>query len=162
MSRSSTRDLLVGLFVLLGIGALAYLSFRVGGLGRDGDGGLVLYAKFDQIAGLKARAPVEMSGVKVGQVTDIGLADDYRARVTMNLDRDLKLPVDTSASILTAGLLGDRYVLLQPGGETELLRPGEEISFTESAVVLERLVGKLVHGGGEMGEGGETDKAEGR
>jgi phospholipid/cholesterol/gamma-HCH transport system substrate-binding protein len=162
MSRSPTRDLLVGVFVLLGIGALAYLSFRVGGLAGDGRGGLVLYAKFDQIAGLKARAPVEMSGVKVGQVTDIGLADDYRARVTMDLDGDLKLPVDTSASILTAGLLGDRYVLLQPGGETEMLRSGEEISFTESAVVLERLVGKLVHGGGEMGAGSETDKAEGK
>jgi phospholipid/cholesterol/gamma-HCH transport system substrate-binding protein len=162
MSSSPTRDLLVGFFVLLGLGALAYLSFRVGGLSDGGPGGLVLTARFDQIAGLKTRAPVEMSGVKVGQVTGIGLADDYRAQVTMEVDGTLKLPVDTTASILTAGLLGDRYIALQPGGDPQVLRSGEEISFTESAIVLERVIGKLVHGGGNVGEGGKSDAGEAR
>jgi phospholipid/cholesterol/gamma-HCH transport system substrate-binding protein len=158
MARSPVRDLMVGLFVLLGIGAIAYLSLQVGGLTYKGAGGLALYAKFDQIAGLKVRAPVEISGVKVGQVTTIGLSDDNRARVGLDVDAALKLPIDTSASIVTAGLLGDRYIALQPGGDTELLRPGDEISFTESAVILERLIGKLVHGGN--GVGGKTPEGE--
>ena len=162
MSSSPTRDLLVGFFVLLGLAALAYLSFRVGGLSDGGPGGLVLTARFDQIAGLKPRAPVEMAGVKVGQVTGIGLADDYRARVTMEVDGTLKLPVDTTASILTAGLLGDRYISIQPGGDPQVLGAGDEISFTESAVVLERVIGKLVHGGGNVGEGGKTEAGEAR
>jgi len=153
MSRSPARDLVVGLFVLAGLGAIAYLSVNVGGLSYAGPGGLTLYASFDQTGGLKARAPVVISGVKVGQVEAIGLAPDYRARATLNVDRSLKLPTDTTASIQTAGLLGDRYVALQPGGEEQLLKNGDEISFTESAVILERLIGKLVHGApGEKSE----------
>ena len=147
------RDFMVGLFVLAGLGAIAYLSINVGGLSYAGPGGLTLYASFDQTGGLKARAPVVISGVKVGQVESIGLAADYRARATLNVDRSLKLPTDTTASIQTAGLLGDRYVALQPGGEEQLLKNGDEISFTESAVILERLIGKLVHGApGEKSE----------
>jgi phospholipid/cholesterol/gamma-HCH transport system substrate-binding protein len=146
MKRSPTRDFLVGLFVLAGLGAIAYLSLSVGGLAYGGPAGFVLYANFDEIGGLKARAPVVISGVRVGQVSSIGLSDDYRARVTLDLDPRLELPVDTSASIVTSGVLGDRYVSLQPGGEEELLKPGGEISFVESAVLLERLIGKLIHG----------------
>jgi phospholipid/cholesterol/gamma-HCH transport system substrate-binding protein len=145
MQRSMMRDFLVGCFVLAGLGAVAYLSFSVGGLTYDGPRGLKLYANFDQIGGLKVRAPVEISGVKVGQVTDITLADDYRARVELDLDPRLELPVDTSASIVTAGVLGDRYVTLQLGGEEESLQPGEVITFTESAVILERLIGQFIH-----------------
>ena len=153
MSRSPVRDLLVGLFVLAGLGAIAYLSINVGGLSYTGPGGLTLYASFDQTGGLKPRAPVVISGVKVGQVEAIGLAPDYRARATLEIDRSLKLPTDTTASIQTAGLLGDRYIALQPGGEEQLLKSGDEISFTESAVILERLIGKLVHGApGEKSE----------
>jgi phospholipid/cholesterol/gamma-HCH transport system substrate-binding protein len=146
MSRSPVRDFLVGLFVLAGLGAIAYLSVNVGGLSYAGPGGLTLYASFDQTGGLKARAPVVISGVKVGQVQAIGLAQDFRARVTLDVDRSLQLPTDTTASIQTAGLLGDRYVTLQVGGEEQLLKNGDEIAFTESAVILERLIGKLVHG----------------
>jgi phospholipid/cholesterol/gamma-HCH transport system substrate-binding protein len=158
MSRSSTRDFLVGLFVLAGLAAIAYLSLTVGGLTYNGPGGLVLYASFDQTGGLKPRAAVEISGVKVGQVTAITLDGNSRARVELNLDPNLKLPADTSASIVTAGILGDRYVSLQLGGDDEILRSGDEITFTESAVILERLIGKLIHNA-DVG-GRNEDKAQ--
>lgn len=145
MTRSPTRDLLVGVFVLAGLAAIAYLSLRVGGLSYAGPGGLIIYATFDQTGGLKLRSPVEISGVRVGQVESISLNDMYRARVQLNLDPSLQLPIDTSASIVTSGILGDRYISLQLGGEEEHLKSGEEITFTESAVILERLVGKLIH-----------------
>jgi phospholipid/cholesterol/gamma-HCH transport system substrate-binding protein len=147
MSRAPLRDLVVGLFVLAGLGAVAYLSLSVGGMSARGPGGLPVFADFDEIGGLKPRAQVVISGVKVGQVASIALDDSYRARVKLDLDARLKLPVDTSASIMTSGLLGDRYVSLQLGGETETLKPGDRIAMTESAVVLERLIGKLVYGG---------------
>ena len=160
MTRSPVRDLLVGLFVLVGLGAVAYLSFSVGGVSYSGAGGLPLFASFDQTGGLKPRAPVTISGVKVGQVKSISLGDDYRAKVGLDVDKSLKLPVDTSASIVTAGILGDRYVSLQLGGEEDLLKPGDSISFTESAVILESLIGKFMYGktgeSGENAEGGEN------
>src|SRR6185369_3137569 len=145
MNRAPLRDLLVGCFVLAGLGAIAYLSLSVGGLSYRGAGGLPLFAKFDELGGLKPRAQVVISGVKVGQVKAIALDDTYRARVGLDLQRDLKLPVDTTASIMTSGLLGDRYISLQLGAEQETLKAGDEIAFTESAVILERLIGKLVH-----------------
>jgi phospholipid/cholesterol/gamma-HCH transport system substrate-binding protein len=145
MGRSSTRDFLVGLFVLAGLAAIAYLSLSVGGLTYTGPGGLIIYASFDQTGGLKPRAPVEISGVKVGQVKAITLDGNFRARVELNLDPSLKLPADSSASIVTAGILGDRYVSLQLGGDEQVLKSGDAISFTESAVILERLIGKLIH-----------------
>jgi phospholipid/cholesterol/gamma-HCH transport system substrate-binding protein len=95
--------------------------------------------------------------VKVGQVRSITLDRDYRARVDLDVDAGLKLPVDTTASIMTSGLLGDRYVSLQLGGEQDLLKPGDKITFTESAVVLERVLGKLVYSGGS---GAKTDSKE--
>jgi len=144
MGRRGTRDFTVGLFVLIGLAAVAYLSFTVGGLSYTGRGGLTLYAIFDQVADLKVRAPVQISGVAVGQVKGIWLDDDYRARVQLDLDPDLELPIDSSASIITAGLLGDRYVALELGAEDQILRDGEELGFTESAMVLERLVGKFL------------------
>jgi len=145
MSRSPTRDLLVGLFVLAGLGAIAYLSFSIGGLSYGGPGGLTVYASFDQIGGLKPRAPVVISGVKVGQVESIALDGSFRARARLDLDAHLKIPTDTTASIMTSGILGDRYVSLQLGGEEQYLKDGGEITFTESAVILERLIGKLIH-----------------
>jgi phospholipid/cholesterol/gamma-HCH transport system substrate-binding protein len=145
MSRSPTRDFVVGLFVLAGLGAIAYLSMNVGGFSLRRDGGLVVYAAFDQTGGLKARAPIVISGVKVGQVDSIVLDKNFRARVELNLERNLQIPVDTAASIVTSGLLGDRYISLQLGGEDKYLKPGDEISMTESAIILERLIGKLIH-----------------
>jgi phospholipid/cholesterol/gamma-HCH transport system substrate-binding protein len=145
MSRSPARDFVVGLFVLAGLGAIAYLSMNVGGFSFRRGGGLIVYASFDQTGGLKARAPVVIAGVKVGQVDSIGLDKNFRARVEMSLDHNLQLPVDTSASIVTAGLLGDRYISLQLGGDDKYLKSGDEITMTESAIILERLIGKLIH-----------------
>lgn len=153
MNRSPTRDLAVGLFVLAGLAALAYLSVNVGGLTLRNEGGLVVYAYFDEIGGLKPRAPVVIAGVKVGQVVEITLNEDYRARVKMDLRHDLKLPVDTTASILTAGLLGDQYISLQVGGDDKLIASGGTITMTESAVSLERLIGKFIYSSDRSGKG---------
>lgn len=145
MNETTSRDLLVGSFVLAGIAALAWLSLSVGGLGQSVPGGLSLFARFDQISGLKARAPVEIAGVKVGQVTGIVLGEDYRARVELDLRPDLELPIDSSASIVTAGLLGDRYIAIDLGAEDQALVSGEELSYTESAIVMERIIGKFLY-----------------
>ena len=157
MERSVTRDFIVGLFVLVGLAAIAYLSFSVGGLTLGDNGGLHLYATFDQIGGLKPRAKVEISGVRVGQVESIGLNPDLRAKVELDLDKNLKLPIDTPASIVTSGLLGDQYVSLQIGGEEDILKPGDEITFTESAVILERLIGQFIHST-NVGDGEQEEK----
>ena len=150
--------------MLAGFGAIAYLSLSVGGFNYEGPGGLRLYAKFDEISGLKLRAPVVVAGVKVGQVTGISLDETHRARTDMEIDATLALPADTTASIVTAGLLGDKYVNLKPGGEDQLLKDGEEIAFTESAVVLENLIGKFIYGSGDSkkAEGEPTPAAEGK
>ena len=149
MQSSPVRDLIVGLFVLAGVAALAYLTFQVGGLSYKVPGGFELYASFDDIGGLKERAPISISGVKVGQVDSITL-EDLRARVKLDLDPKYQdeLPVDTAARIRTSGVLGDQFVALEPGGEEDILRPGDEIQFTESALSIEKLVGKFVNDAG--------------
>ncbi|MDH3518973.1 MAG: outer membrane lipid asymmetry maintenance protein MlaD [Myxococcales bacterium] len=148
MQASPKRDLTVGLFVMLGLAAIGYLSIQVGGVTYSGPGGLTIYATFDEVGGLKPRAPVAVAGVSVGQVKRIELDSDLRARVTLDLDPNLELSADTSASIRTSGLLGDQFVALEPGSEDEILRPGEEIAYTESALLLERLIGRFVHDSG--------------
>jgi phospholipid/cholesterol/gamma-HCH transport system substrate-binding protein len=145
MQGSRGRDLAVGIFVLGGLLAIAYLSIPVGGCANDGQSGMILIASFDEIGGLSVRAPVVISGVKVGQVTEIALDKDLRARVMMDVDSDLQLSVDTSAGIRTSGLLGDQFVALEPGFEEELLTSGDEFSFTENAFNIEKLVGTLIH-----------------
>jgi phospholipid/cholesterol/gamma-HCH transport system substrate-binding protein len=119
---------------------------QVGGV--RGPGGFVLYATFDQIGGLTERSPVVVSGVKVGQVASIGLDEDLRARVELDLDPSVELPIDTSASIMTQGVLGNQFIALEPGAEDQMLRSGEAVAFTESAVLLERLIGKFVNDAG--------------
>jgi len=160
MQPSPIRDLIVGLFVAVGLGAIAYLSIQVGGVSYAGRGGLVLHATFDQIGGLKSRAPVSVAGVTVGQVRDIQLDERLRARVTLEVEKSLQLPVDSSAAIQTAGLLGDQYVALEPGGEDQLLKNDDEIEFTESALSVERLIGKFVHNSGVDSDSEKSDKAE--
>ena len=147
-NRLVVRNLVVGTFVLAGLLALAYLSFSIGGLSIEQEEVMSVYAAFDEIGNLKEGALVAISGVTVGEVGEITLDEDYRARVRLDIDANLEYPADTSASILTAGLLGDRYILLQLGGDDWLLTAGDEITFTESALVLERLVGKLIHNTG--------------
>jgi phospholipid/cholesterol/gamma-HCH transport system substrate-binding protein len=148
MERSALRDFVVGLFVLAGLAAIAWLSLRVGGVTFEDRPTLRLFAAFDEIGGLKNRAPVMISGVKVGEVVAIGLSEDGRARAELHVDGTLQYPADTTASIMTSGILGDRYVLLGLGGEEELLRDGGTLTYTESAVLLERLIGKLIHNAG--------------
>jgi phospholipid/cholesterol/gamma-HCH transport system substrate-binding protein len=152
MDRSPVRDFIVGLFVLAGLAAIAYLSISIGGFSLHNNGGLMLSADFDEIGGLTLRAPVVISGVRVGEISGISLDTNNRARVDLDLDSTLKLPTDTSASIVTAGVLGDRYIELQLGAEDKILKSGDKITFTESAVILERLIGKLMdnfsNGGG--------------
>lgn len=148
MQSSPVRDLIVGLFVLGGCAALAYLTFQVGGASVRTQGGFTLYAAFDDIGGLKTRAPVSISGVKVGQVSNVQLDELLRARVTLDVDPTLELPLDSTARIQTSGVLGDQFVALEAGGEEDMLVSGDEIEFTESALSLERLVGKFVNDAG--------------
>ena len=148
MQASPVRDFVVGLFVLAGLAALAWLTFQVGGLELRSDGGLVLYATFDDIGGLKSRAPVSISGVKVGEVAGVELDDMLRAKVALDLDADLQLPTDSTARIRTSGVLGDQFVALEPGAEEDMLRSGDELQYTESALSLESLVGKFVNDAG--------------
>ena len=148
MQPSAVRDLFVGLFVLAGMAAIAYLSLQVGGLSYKGEGGLELVATFDDIGGLTDRAPVSIAGVTVGSVKRIELDEYMRARVVMDFDSALELPIDTSIAIRTAGVLGDQFLAVEPGAEEEFLRAGEEIAFTEDALSLERLVGKFVANSG--------------
>ncbi|MBW2712968.1 MAG: outer membrane lipid asymmetry maintenance protein MlaD [Deltaproteobacteria bacterium] len=145
MNDSKKLDWIVGLFVLAGLAAIAVLSFSVGGASYSGRGGLPLYATFDEIGGLKDRAPIMIAGVKVGKVERIELDGDYRARIKIDIDDTLELPVDSSAAIRTAGLLGDQFIHIELGAEEEILVAGEEIAYTEDALVIESLIGKLVH-----------------
>jgi phospholipid/cholesterol/gamma-HCH transport system substrate-binding protein len=148
MQRAPLRDLVVGLFVLFGLASVAYLSIKVGGLYYSGPSGFQLFATFDQIGDLKPRAAVVIAGVKVGQVVSVELDDLLRARCELDVDPSLELDAETSAAIMTAGLLGEKYIALEPGGSDEMLESGGEISRTESAISIENLIGKFVNDAG--------------
>ena len=141
-----TLDLWVGVFVAIGLGALLFLGLKVGNLAATSTGETyVLKANFDNIGGLKVRAPVKSAGVVVGRVGDIRLdAERYEAVVTMNIDSQFKFPRDTFAKIRTSGLLGEQYIGLAVGGDIEVFKPGDAIKKTESAMVLEDLVGQFL------------------
>ena len=146
MARKSIETL-VGLFVLLGALALVFLALRAANLASFVNNGdtYVVQARFDNIGGLKPRAPVRSAGVVVGRVTKIGLDPvRFQGLVTMELQREFQFPKDSSAKILTSGLLGDQYVGLEPGGSLDNLEPGQVISQTQSAVVLENLIGQFL------------------
>ena len=155
-----TIDLGVGIFMLLGIVALLFLSLRVGNLGEDRPSSTyAVEAKFSNIGGLKAKAPVKSAGVLVGRVSDIKFDNDrFQAAVTLTLDKRYSFPKDTSASILTSGLLGEVYIGLDPGGDDKKLNGGDKISLTQSAVVLERLIGQLMFGKAAEGDAGAAKK----
>jgi len=151
MPETTTRDVAVGSFVLVGLGALAYLSVSLGGLSLGGPETMRLVARFEEIGGLKPRAPVVVGGVKVGEVESIALDGDLYPEVVLSVREEVPLPADTSAAILTAGVLGDQYVALEPGAEEDLLRDGDEIVYTQGAVILERLIGRMMQ---NLGSGG--------
>jgi phospholipid/cholesterol/gamma-HCH transport system substrate-binding protein len=151
----TTYDLWVGLFVVTGIGALLVLAMKVGNMsGISVSDSYPLVAQFDNIGGLKPRAPVKSAGVVVGRVAAIQFDNEkFIARVTLNIDKSYKFPKDSSASILTSGLLGEQYIGLEGGGDPVNLNAGERIRQTQSAVVLEKLIGQFLYS--KAAEGGE-------
>jgi phospholipid/cholesterol/gamma-HCH transport system substrate-binding protein len=141
-------NLLVGLFVLLGAIALIFLSLRVSNLSGGGDAGpsYTVTAAFDNIGGLKARAAVKSAGVVVGRVREIRLdPQTYQALVVMDLTQGVPFPKDSSAKILTSGLLGEQYVGLTPGADEKMLGANDRIQMTQSAVVLENLISQFLY-----------------
>ncbi|MDM9558537.1 MULTISPECIES: outer membrane lipid asymmetry maintenance protein MlaD [Bordetella] len=150
MSREKT-DFWVGLFVLLGAAALVFLALRAGNLSSFSFAPTyTLTANFDNIGGLKARAPVKSAGVVVGRVSKISFDDKvFQAVVTLDLEEGYQFPKDSSASILTSGLLGEQYVGLSAGSEEENFADGGKIRYTQSAVVLEQLISQFLYGTAE-------------
>ena len=152
----SILDLWVGVFVAVGIGAIIFLALKVGNLVSWGaTPGYRLEARFDNIGGLKLRAPVKSAGVVVGRVERIKLDPaTYMAVVTLKIDQGYEFTTDTIASILTSGLLGEVYIGLDAGGDTKMLADGGKLTKTQSAVILEKLIGqflfdKAASGGGK-------------
>lgn len=149
-------NLSVGLFLLLGIGSLGYLAVNFGEVDFFGDRRYPVQAEFSSVAGLKTNTAVEMSGISVGRVESIEL-EDYRARVTMMIDRDVDLPEDTIATIRTRGLLGENYVSLNPGGlSMTISKDGDGwIQDTQPPIAFDQLIAEFVFGGSEGGSDGE-------
>jgi len=157
MTRKSIETL-VGLFVLLGCLAVVFLALQAANLTSFQRGSTyMLSARFDDIGGLKVRAPIKSAGVTVGRVKSITLdGRSFQGYVTMELDSDVQFPADTSAKILTSGLLGDQYVGLSPGGDDKMLKDGDTIKLTQSAVVLESLISQFLYG--KAADGPEAKK----
>jgi phospholipid/cholesterol/gamma-HCH transport system substrate-binding protein len=145
MSKKSI-EVLVGLFVLMGMAALVFLALKAANLASFGQHkGYTVSAKFDNIGGLKPRAPVRSAGVTVGRVKSISLDQKtFQGLVRLEIDNHVKFPKDTSAKILTSGLLGDQYIGLEPGADEKELADRDVIKQTQSAVVLENLIGQLI------------------
>lgn len=144
--KSATIDLWVGIFVTIGIGAIVFLALKVGNLTTLNQApGYRLEARFDNIGGLKLRAPAKAAGVVVGRVESVRLdPQTYEAVVTLRVDDNFRFDRDTIASILTSGLLGEVYIGLEAGGDTQMLADGGRISKTQSAVVLEKLISQFL------------------
>ena len=143
----TTLDLWVGIFVVAGVAALAMLAMKVGNLGTyNMSDTYQVHAYFNNVGGLKPKASIKSAGVLVGRVTAITLnTQRYEADVEMSLDKRYRFPKDTFANILTAGLLGEQYIGLVPGGDSEMLKNGDQIKMTQSAVVLEDLISKFIY-----------------
>ncbi len=141
----TTLDLWVGIFVVAGLAALVVLALKVGNLSTyNMSDTYQLEAHFTNVGGLKPTASVRSAGVLVGRVASITLdTQNYEAKVTMSIDKRYQFPTDTFANILTSGLLGEQYIGLMPGGDEQMLKNGDEFKKTQSAVVLEDLIGKF-------------------
>ncbi len=141
-------EILVGAFVVLAFVAMVMLALQVSNLASYGnsDDGYEINAQFENIGGLKIRSPVSAGGVRVGKVSSISYNnEEFTAVVTLKIESGYKFPMDTSASILTAGLLGEQFVGLDPGGDEEYLADGGEIDITQSALVLEQVIGQFLY-----------------
>ena len=146
--KRATVETSVGIFVLIGILCLAYLSIKLGKVELFGGDNYQVSAQFDSVSGLKSGASVEIAGVEVGQVDRIALdpKSGSRATVYLRLQSGVKLSDDVIASVRTRGIIGDKFILLKPGGSDKILASGTKIHDTESAVDLEELVSKYIHG----------------
>jgi len=142
----TTLDLWVGIFVVAGVAALAMLALKVGNLSTyNMSESYQVHAYFTNVGGLKPKASIKSAGVLVGRVTGITLdTQRYQADVEMSLDKRYQFPKDTFAKILTSGLLGEQYIGLEPGGDSAMLKNGDQIKMTQSAVVLEDLISKFL------------------
>ena len=150
----TTLDLWVGMFVVAGLAALVVLAFKVGNLSTyNVSDTYQLQAYFSNTGGLKPQASIKSAGVLVGRVTGVTLdTERYEAKVVMSIDSRYQFPKDTFANILTSGLLGEQYIGLAPGGDAEMLKGGDVIKKTQSAVVLEDLIGKFLYNKAESGK----------
>lgn len=148
MKKSANLETVVGVFVLVGILCLSYLSIKLGKMEIVGGDSYRVYANFDSISGLKTGASVEIAGVEVGRVDRINLDEKagFTARVTMKVNSGIQLQDDVIASIRTRGIIGDKYIMLKPGGSDVILKDGERIRETESAIDFESLISKFIHG----------------
>jgi phospholipid/cholesterol/gamma-HCH transport system substrate-binding protein len=144
----TTLDLWVGIFVTAGVAALFVLALKVGNASSVSmSEGYRVIAEFDNIGGLKVRAPVKSAGVLVGRVEGISLdTRTFRANVALRIDKHYPFPRDSSASILTAGLLGEQYIGLDGGGDEQNLKDGDRLKVTQSAIVLEKVIGQFLYG----------------
>jgi phospholipid/cholesterol/gamma-HCH transport system substrate-binding protein len=153
-------EVMVGVFVLAGMVGLLFLALKAANLGNFTTGSTYrIAARFDNVGGLKPRAPVKSAGVTVGRVASISLdRESFQGIVTLELEQRFQFPKDTSAKILTSGLLGDQYVGLEPGGDDKDLAAGDVIRMTQSAVVLENLIGQFLFN--KAAEGGDSKGGE--
>jgi phospholipid/cholesterol/gamma-HCH transport system substrate-binding protein len=155
MYASRFTQIIVGLFAVLGIAALVYLSVRLGNVGLFPPPGYTLYANFDNISGLKAGDQVQLAGVPIGKVQSISLQDN-RARVYMRINRGVEIDTDAIAAVKTSGIIGDKYVSIALGPGEHDLADGGTIRQTQSAFVLEDAIGQLINSSGGGSKSGET------
>jgi phospholipid/cholesterol/gamma-HCH transport system substrate-binding protein len=154
----SRTDVVVGLFVLVGLTCLGYLAIRLGKLELFASQGYVVFADFASVAGLKLGDPVEIAGVRIGRVEGIGLADD-KARLTLRLSDGIKLQEDVIASVRARGLIGDKFVLVSPGASDKTIPPGGKIRETDSPPDIPDLIGKIVGGDLTSSKGEKKDES---
>jgi len=156
--QKKSLDLWVGLFVVAGAAAILFLALKVGNMSSlSFDATYPVVARFDNIGGLKPRAPVKSAGVVVGRVEDIRFDDKaFQALVTLQLQSGYKFPKDSSAKILTSGLLGEQYIGIEPGGDTNNLVAGDRIKMTQSAIVLENLISQFLFSKAAEGKEGSA------
>lgn len=158
MYASRTTQLIVGIFALLGIGAMCYLSFSLGKIEILPQAGYTIYADFDNISGLKMGDRIEIAGVQVGKVVAISL-DNERARVGMHLRPNVKVDNEAIAAIKTSGIIGEKYISIAPGPGDHLLAAGDTLRQTEGSFILEDAIGQLLNNTGSSG-GGEKEKGD--
>jgi phospholipid/cholesterol/gamma-HCH transport system substrate-binding protein len=145
--KTTSIEMAVGTFVLIGLAALGYLTIKLGKMELLGENYYRVKARFYSVSGLKTGASVELAGVRIGQVEKISLdTDRFVANITLKIHKGIELSEDVIASVKTSGMIGDKFIKLSPGGSEEILRPGDTITETESALDIEELISKYIFG----------------